>query len=62
MAEEFPHVEFRGLDLGAWYSSLWRITPKAPLVLLHYWHKSLPRHVPSGSANSDALPPSKCPF
>jgi hypothetical protein len=22
MAEEFPHVEFRGLDLGAWYSSL----------------------------------------
>lgn len=22
MAEEFPRVEFRGLDLGVWYSSL----------------------------------------
>jgi len=65
MAEEFPRVEFRGLDLGAWYSSPWWVIPKRPkplLVLLHYLHKSSPRRVPSDSAHPDALPPSKRPF
>jgi hypothetical protein len=62
MAEEFPRVEFRGLDLGAWNSSpLWMI-PEALLLLLHHLRKSSSRRVSSDSAHPDALPPSKCPF
>ena len=62
MAKEFPRVEFRGLDFGAWYSCPWWMIPEVLMVSLLHSHKSPPRRVPSDSAHPDALPPSKCPF